>query len=481
MAMATRCLCLLLIAAPGLALAQSAANEQASQLAELLDLAGWSPKRVDALATEVDPGYQEQVERIGLSLRLQQFEPVLRAAAKRRQDRARRVAGTLLEVTTITLREEDAERLGLIEFYVCRIRPRQSTGTIAHVMLPALPKSLATAGDTLQQPVEFVGLELTPERRASGAGKPAQNPPAEELPQDNRLLVAPRLAWLPQKPSPGLVNFGESVLGGLGYDIGMLDQLTDGKALLAEESEAFYQLLAAVKQTGAHQLSRFARSNLPRYAEGWRPELATNSLARVVVELADEKQYSVAPLFNDALSQRGELFVFDGLVRRAVRIDATDSNIAQQLGVDHYFELELFTEDSQNLPLVFCVLQLPPGFPTGDTISQDARLSGFFLKRWAYRTRKQAVGPAGQARDKRQLAPLLIGRSPIPLAAPPRSTTQTELLAGGGFVVALLAIWWMLWRFGRGDRQFDEQIRARLQTDPQPADLQALARQEADE
>ena len=48
--------------------------------------------------------------------------------------------------------------------------------------------------------------------------------------------------------------------------------------------------------------------------------------------------------------------------------------------------MEVFTEDSQNRPLVFCVRELPPGMPTGGDLREPIRVAGFFFKSWRYRT-----------------------------------------------------------------------------------------------
>ncbi|CAN0375499.1 unnamed protein product, partial [Ectocarpus sp. 4 AP-2014] len=112
---------------------------------------------------------------------------------------------------------------------------------------------------------------------------------------------------------------------------------------------------------------------------------------------------------------------------------------------------EAFPEDSQNLPIVFVVRNLPAGFPLGESIRQPARLAGFFFKQWAYRTRHR-VEETPQL-DKRQFAPLLIGRAPIPLATP--DTSQRPGLAIGLLAtVALAGVVAALWRLGRRDREY---------------------------
>ena len=94
-----------------------------------------------------------------------------------------------------------------------------------------------------------------------------------------------------------------------------------------------------------------------------------------MIRRADEGRYSVAPLFNEPQQHVGELVVFDGVARRVVRVDvgtrpdgSGPSDVAQRFGFREYYEMEVFTDDSQNYPLVFCVRELPPGLPTGGTL-----------------------------------------------------------------------------------------------------------------
>ncbi len=321
------------------------------------------------------------------------------------------------------------------------------------------------------------------------------------------VFAARRLAWYPDEVDPNLgVNFGMTVLGDLGMDVGLWDQVENRKPLTVQDREPFFQLLRAVDQTGARQLVRLARQHLATLTSACRAQ--QQQLAQQLAELSvspdqvrgrptaqpsraqqistverqlaqlrrDQAQAqrgtsSVVPLFNEPNRQFGQLVVVDGTARRTVKIYLTEQPAPSaagdrwpQSGMDHYYELELFTDDSQNNPIVFCVRRVPVGFPLGADIFQPVRIAGFFFKSWAYPawTRAEVGAAADPAVSRRwQLAPLLVGREPIRLTAgPPVRYSYLGLLAGGLFMLLLAATWYGLWRYDRGDRRFDTRTRA---------------------
>lgn len=180
------------------------------------------------------------------------------------------------------------------------------------------------------------------------------------------------------------------------------------------------------------------------------------------MERAKEGAHSIFPLFNYPSEQRGRLVVLKGNVRRAVKIlvgsagGNTNSDIVERYGIDHYYELEMFTPDSENNPLVLCVRELPEGFPTGEVINEGVQVAGFFFKSWAYYTQKGMVeGKDGELHRHQQLAPLLIGRGPLWIRAAEKSTTSFYgVVAAGAFVLGLIGIWIGVWRFNRADEEF---------------------------
>jgi hypothetical protein len=398
-----------------------------SGLPEILDASGWTAERVEALqgAGNIAPTAVPALLR--LASRLGRFEQQLRDEALASTPGQAELPSSnpfapvvalvqVQSVERVELPADDAAKLGAKQYYRCRVtRDEKSLEVIAE----QVPRAWLREG-VLPQPAEVLALRLLPDT-----------------------LLAVQWRWLPTEPRYPEVNFGESLLGGLGVDVASLEQVRDGGPLRAADAEPFYAVLSAMRQTGAHQLARFARGNMPRYASRWSNELeaeepgqpaspARRKLAAEARQVLGEGRYPIAPLFNDAANQRGELYVLDGIARRAVAIETAaaaadnDRSVSRRFGVERYYEIEVFTPDSRNLPIVFTTLEVPEGFPLGDDIEVPVRIAGFSFKRWGYRTR-QTTDEGG---DKPQLAPLLVGRAPIVLA-PPASDGRSVGLAVG--------------------------------------------------
>lgn len=275
------------------------------------------------------------------------------------------------------------------------------------------------------------------------------------------LIAVPHIEWMPIEWSPPAVNYGMSVLGILGIDVALLDNIEQRERLLGSETLAFYRILAGLRGTTANELANWAQRHMPRHLKEWTsleksPDLNDRRLASEVLRMAKDDRYSVAPFFNQPQDEVGQLAVFDGVVRRALRIDVSDNADATAVGIDHYYELALFTDDSQNNPLMFCVLDLPKDFPQGDNIRQQVRLAGFFFKAWRYGSR-EGDGQSSQVR----YAPLFIGRAPLILVEPPAQPIWSWI-AGLGFVAIVGLVWLASWYRARGDRAFAATTLARM-------------------
>jgi hypothetical protein len=472
---------------------------------KLLDLAGWDSNRLAAVGDGQPLADGEREQLLDLLRRLRSFDAA-DLAAWTRNDRsidtiashpdAHRgelvpLAGRVTRVTRRTLPPELAARLEMPAYFECDVVLNDDAGT-ATIITARVPDAW-THIDSLHEPAEAEGVfvRLLP----SIGDKPVA------------LFVSPAVAWRPSATHPPYVSFGESVLGSLGMDVGLLDAVQQRQPIRAGERDAFYAMLAAAKQIGTQQLIRLARGHLPAVRAAWTDtaeSLAASSiaaeqnqlmLAREVVARADEGKYSVAPLFNQPAEQVGEVVLLDGLARRAVRVDVgtlpdgRPSNVARRFGIDHYYEMEIFTDDSQNNPIVFCATELPAGFPMGESIHEQVRVAGFFFKSWSYESRRaaqpEAVGQAKSAAEARQFAPLVIGRGPVwiqPAATADPNYTAYALAAF--FACALAGVWVIGWWLARGDRQFSERMLAKEFTLPPGEsldDLEVPAAKEADD
>lgn len=213
--------------------------------------------------------------------------------------------------------------------------------------------------------------------------------------------------------------------------------------LTGRDRECFYQLLAAAARARPGELLDIAKQELAKLRQ---------------------TTYSVVPLFNDAPRQQGKLFLLYGTARRIERVNVEDVDIRKRLGIDHYYTIYLFTDDSQNYPVVFCVRFLPNNVVPGEGPGYAVNLAvaGFFMKTWAFRP--QASLSPDAPRHAWQLAPLLIGREAVLLAkpaAPQRVAEVTGILAG---IVATLVgvIGVLVWWLNRRDRKRQRLVRERL-------------------
>ncbi|HWB10023.1 MAG TPA: hypothetical protein VG826_12395 [Pirellulales bacterium] len=315
--------------------------------------------------------------------------------------------GEVTRAAELKLPAEAAERFNLSGFYRCEMT---ITGGESRAIVYALavPEEWLS-GETIHERASVSGLFI---KLVQEEGESAPLP----------VLVAGRVAWHPH-----------NILGDLDMDVGLFDELSPRPELGAEDRECFYQLLAAAGRAGARQLLRA----VPK--EGRNP--------------------SVVPLFNKPNEQRGRLVELTGTARQAVLRRVEDRDIVARFGIDHYYELEIFTQDSEGNPLTFCVRELPKGFPQGDRITEPVRVAGFFVKRWGYRT---ASTESTERPVTRHLAPLLIGREPIwlqPLPADQRFANGVFLVL---FVCLTVVLWVVVSRLSRGDAKFHKEIERRF-------------------
>jgi hypothetical protein len=328
---------------------------------------------------------------------------------------------------------EVRERFELDEYYQCRFRLGEEAQE-AIVFARTIPDAWGR-GEPMNERAGALAAFL----KMAGDGQTGPLP----------VFVASRIAWYPN-----------TLLGDLGMDVGLLDDLgpdpsefqadTTGESgsgigvrelrFTGRDTEPFYQMLAAVGRADPNRLLGEARKEL---------------------KATGQEHFSVVPLFNEPYAQKGRLVLLSGTARRVLPVQVTSPDLARRFGFDRYFEIALFTEDSQSNPLIFCVRELPEGMPTGEgpRYGEYLTVAGFFYKTWAYRARS---ADAASSDSKWQLAPLLIGPKPVWRRQQEFATSPwVGVIAGGLFVVALLGVWLALWRYSLGDKRFREQVIAK--------------------
>ncbi|HVX14833.1 MAG TPA: hypothetical protein VHC22_26825 [Pirellulales bacterium] len=330
------------------------------------------------------------------------------------------------EVNRVTVHEppaETAELFNLPRYYRCELEVGEGRqAAIAYAL--AVPKEWKL-GTPLTARVGVTGLFV----QCAGSG-----------PDSRPVVVARRIAWYPATP-----------LGDLEMDAGLFDEVSSRPGVSAEDRECFYQLMAAVGRVG------------------------TKQLLRAVAQ--DDRNAKVEPLFNKPLTQRGRLVELTGTAKQAVLRRVEDRDVIARFGIDHFYEMEIFTDDSQGNPLTFCVRELPRGFPEGVRIMEPVRIAGFFFKKWGYRSGETTDADQPNV-VRKQLAPLLIGREPVWIEPEPidqRFANGIFLLL---FVVLTAVLWLVVSRLSRSDDKFHRQVAERFVSPQEP--LSNLHRNEID-
>ncbi|MGL6194210.1 MAG: hypothetical protein ACRC2T_05250 [Thermoguttaceae bacterium] len=224
-----------------------------------------------------------------------------------------------------------------------------------------------------------------------------------------RIYVAPRIEWFP-----------DTLLGKHGFDAGSLDAVPvlplselakkqkNGEKIdltplrfTEKDQQPFYQMLSAATKI---------------------PKEIVNEKVESELKKSGSDQFDVIDLFNRPEKFRDpeneNLARIAGNARRIDKILVEDEEVKQQFGIDHYYQVTLFTDDSQSNPLVFCIRDIPSGLPCGSEVGFNIPISltGFFYKTWAFRKMGENTSvtePGEETSEKSsgtwQFAPLLIG------------------------------------------------------------------------
>lgn len=425
-------------ACPAFAARQCSAQEPADSR-EVFRALGVEDEYFDRLADGLPIGREERDSLFRVMHRLRKFptekqkrwamdSKLLETALVRPKDYRGQIfslRGRILDVKPLTVPKEDAERYEMKVYYCCMLKL-----------------------DSLRQPI-VVFTENVPRQWKNGAKPNTEggalgvfmknaNLFSEAPPGETNLMpvfAAARIAWYPN-----------NLLGRLGMDVGLLDTVENQEPLTKEESPAFYEMLAAVGRAQPGQLADQAKANLPKMPQKFR---WTDSFG--------QDQYSIVPLFNDAQNQTGRLVMLRGTTRLVEKVHV-EPEIAAEYGFDHYFNVMLVTADSQGNPLTFCVLELPEGMPQGSKTryAEDIQIAGFFFKTWSYDVQVRS-DKTDKTITRKQLSPLLIGRSLVWRPESPRSQTGMNTIVAVVFIAAMFAIWFVAWRSSRNSRRWVDQ------------------------
>lgn len=201
----------------------------------------------------------------------------------------------------------------------------------------------------------------------------------------------------------------------------MLSSIEDNTVLRVAENDAWYAMLAMLKESDS--------ATLESYSLGY---------------------VGFAQLFQQSGVYRGQIVRTQGTAHRVEAIK-TRSN---RVGIEQLFRWIIQPAGPSNAPIVVYTIEKPDGFETGDGLREEVAFTGFFFKRWAY-----------AASDGTRIAPLLLARNaqwqprkPAARIEPPSAPTILLLLMGLSLVAGAIALW--VYQSTRIHRPEIERIRA---------------------
>lgn len=349
-----------------------------------------------------------------------------------------RMEGRVQSLRRIELPDESAERLQFSRYYELRVDLADSPVPL-QVFVRTVPEAWESTSD-INEHASFMGLFL---KKGGLGGEHAE-----------LVFAAERMAWHPDHVSDELgVTDSAVLLGGMRMDVGLMDGVrkSNRKELEADDGDAFYGMLAAMRRAELNELWLQARTD------------------------AD-----LAMMLTQPESLQGELVRLEGTVRRIQKVMVREEALRDWVGFDHYYQLDVFVPlgdqevrlgadpDQQDAPVFVnaypvtcCVLDLPPGLEESAKLSESVRFAGFYFKLWAYRTEFIS------SHDHRQLqiGPLLVGPT-VELTPKPEGMSPWEWSIGAAFLAILFGLALGVWLFYRSDRQFEKQsLRKQFEVD----------------
>lgn len=180
-----------------------------------------------------------------------------------------------------------------------------------------------------------------------------------------------------------------------GVDAAALRQVRDNMPLQQGEMASYFNLMQLLQDTDQQRL-----------------------------ETASSGTVSYRQLYRQPLAYRGKLVTLRGAVRgvREVEFGKNDH------GFRRYWEVGFEPRDYPGMYVEVHCLELPPGFPRGMKLNEEAAITGFFFKRWLYL----------DGREEIVTAPLVLTKT-VSWQPPPAVAESPVDVADFGWVAALVA------------------------------------------
>jgi hypothetical protein len=154
-------------------------------------------------------------------------------------------------------------------------------------------------------------------------------------------------------------------------------------------------------------------------------------------------------LFQNPDEYRGRPVSLRGVLRKLTKFDPGENSF----GIEEAYEGWLYTDDGQSNPAVVIFTSKPQGLPVGGDLTEEVRLTGYFLKMYGY-----------EAQDLPRKAPLLIAGEvewrPSPKSWVAQSLSlETYLLA----TLVAVALGYVIWQANR--REMTGRYRPQVEAD----------------
>jgi len=204
---------------------------------------------------------------------------------------------------------------------------------------------------------------------------------------DGAVALAARVGWFPT----------DAPLGRLGVDLSAFEgaPVHPIRALTAEKDSTRRREIARTLRWTSADVRPFYETLAAVRRDSRRNE---KTVLTPDSSFASEAEKIVA-LFNRPERNQGRVVRLRGRVRRANLVLVDDPDVVAATGIDRYYQLYLFANDSQGWPLVLCVPELPDGLKVGGgkEYRREIEFVGAFTKTWAYKTSAQRTQTAENA------------------------------------------------------------------------------------
>lgn len=341
---------------------------------------------------------------------------------------SRYFCGRIAAIEPIELNEAERERSGLERVF--RIELTRESDSSLVLYAGALPQFNApnsffdggkraseTASD-LGERVGGVAVRFGAEADASGKFVPC--------------ALTPKLSWFPE----------DAPLGRVGVDLA---------SFAAVRVYAPTALDGATDPTEKRAIARSLRWTTDDSAPFYESLAATAN----ATEFGGVAAKDVVSLFNRPERLQGASVSLRGWARRVNMVVVTDADARAATGLNRYYQIYLFTNESQGRPITLCVAELPDGLTPGGgrEYRRELDFSGFFYKTWAYRDSESSEvegdgdSLASSPKGAWTSSPVLVGR--ITRVAPAEPPSRSPVAPGTIFTLffALACAWIVLRRF----------------------------------